>query len=65
MKNAHERFGKLAYQRRTEKTATNIRVFLDAFVGEEQGRAHWFRQLAAMWRSARWLQPSRMETHLP
>ena len=32
MKNAHERFGKLAYQRRTEKTATNIRVFLDAFV---------------------------------
>ena len=40
MKNAHERFGKLAYQRRTEKTATNIRVFLDAFVGEERGRAH-------------------------
>ena len=36
MKNAHERFGRLAYQRRTEKTATNIRVFLDAFVGEER-----------------------------
>ena len=34
MKNAHERFGKLAYVRRTEKTATNIRVLLDAFVGE-------------------------------
>jgi hypothetical protein len=40
MKNAHERFGKLLYRRRTEKTATNIRVFLDAFVGEEQGKAH-------------------------
>src|ERR1019366_7725139 len=40
MKNAHERFGKLAYRRQTEKTATNIRVFLDAFVGEERGRAH-------------------------
>ena len=40
MRNAHERFGKLAYQRRTEKTATSIRVFLDAFVGEERGRAH-------------------------
>ena len=33
MKNAHERFGKLVYVRRTEKTATNIRVHLDAFVG--------------------------------
>ena len=40
MKNAHERFGKLAYVRRTEKTATNIRVLLDAFVGEERGKAH-------------------------
>ena len=40
MKNAHERFGKLVYRRRTEKTATNIRVFLDACVGEERGRAH-------------------------
>jgi hypothetical protein len=40
MKNAHERFGKLLYRRQTEKTATNIRVFLDAFVGEERGRAH-------------------------
>ena len=40
MKNAHERFGKLVYRRRTEKTATNLRVFLDAFVGEERGRAH-------------------------
>jgi hypothetical protein len=40
MKNAHLRFGKLAYVRRTEKTATNIRVHLDAFVGEEQGKAH-------------------------
>jgi hypothetical protein len=40
MKNAHERFGRLAYQRRSEKTATNIRVFLDAFVGEERGKAH-------------------------
>ena len=40
MKNAHERFGKLLYSRQTEKTATNLRVFLDAFVGEEQGKAH-------------------------
>jgi hypothetical protein len=40
MKNAHERFGKLVYVRRTEKTATNIRLHLDAFVGEERGKAH-------------------------
>ena len=40
MKNAHERFGKLVYRRRTEKTATNVRVLLDAFVGEEHGKAH-------------------------
>ena len=39
MKNAHERFGRLLYRRQTEKTATNLRVFLDAFVGEEQGKA--------------------------
>lgn len=39
MKNAHLRFGKLAYGLRTEKTATNIRVLLDAFVGEERGKA--------------------------
>jgi hypothetical protein len=31
MKNAYERFGKLAYLRRTEKSGTNIRVLLDAF----------------------------------
>jgi hypothetical protein len=40
MKNAHERFGRLLYRRQTEKTATNLRVYLDAFVGEEQGKAH-------------------------
>ena len=40
MKNAHERFGKLLYRRQTEQTATNLRVLLDAFVGDEQGRAH-------------------------
>jgi len=40
MKNAHERFGRLVYRRSTEKTATNIRVSLDAFVGEEQAKAH-------------------------
>jgi len=40
MKNAHERFGKLVYVRRTERTATNIRLHLDAFVGEERGKAH-------------------------
>ena len=40
MKNAHERFGRLLYRRQTEKTATNLRVFLDAFVGEDRGKAH-------------------------
>ena len=40
MKNAHQRFGKLVYVRRTEKTATNIRLHLDAFVGKERGKAH-------------------------
>ena len=40
MKNAHERFGRLLYRRQTERTATNLRVFLDAFVGEAQGKAH-------------------------
>jgi hypothetical protein len=40
MKNAHERFGTLLYRRRTEETATNIRVSLDAFIGEEGGKAH-------------------------
>jgi hypothetical protein len=40
MKNAYERFGKLAYVRHTAKTATNIRVLLDAYVGEEPGKAH-------------------------
>ena len=40
MKNAHERFGRLVYRRHTEKTVTNLRVFLDAFVGEERGKAH-------------------------
>ena len=40
MKNAHERFGKLVYRRHSEKTATNLRVFLDAFVGEDRGKAH-------------------------
>jgi len=40
MKNAHLRFGKLVYVRRSEKAATNIRVHLDAFVGEERGKAH-------------------------
>ena len=40
MKNAHQRFGKLVYRRRTEKTATNLRVFLEAFVGEDRGKGH-------------------------
>ena len=39
MKNAHQRFGKLVYVRRTEKASTNIRVHLDAFIGEERGKA--------------------------
>ena len=51
MKNAHERFGKLVYRRRTEKTATNLRVLLDAFVGEERGKAHLSQWSAATWRS--------------
>jgi len=40
VKNAYLRFGKLVYIRRSEKTTTNIRVHLDAFVGEERGKAH-------------------------
>ena len=40
MKNAYERFGKVVYVRRTDKVCTNIRVHLDAFVGEERGKAH-------------------------
>lgn len=40
MKNAHQRFGKLVFVRRTEKASTNIRVHLDAFAGEERGKAH-------------------------
>jgi len=40
MKNAHERFRKGLYVRRTEKTATNIRLHLDAFIGGERGKAH-------------------------
>jgi hypothetical protein len=40
MKNAHQRFGRLVYVRRTEKTATNISLYVDAFVGEERGKAH-------------------------
>jgi hypothetical protein len=40
MKNAHLRFGTLVYVRRTEKTSTNIRVHLDAYLGEERGKAH-------------------------
>ncbi len=40
MRNAHERFGKVIYRRRSEKTNTNISVYANAFVGEERGRAH-------------------------
>lgn len=40
MKNAHLRFGRLIYVRRTEKASTNIRVHLDGFIGEERGKAH-------------------------
>lgn len=40
MKNAHQRFGKVVYLRRTEKASTNIRIHMDAFVGEERGKAH-------------------------
>ena len=40
MKDAHERFGRLVYRRHTEKTATNLRVLLDGFVGEDRGKAH-------------------------
>jgi hypothetical protein len=65
MKNAHERFGKLVYRRRTEKTATNLRVFLDAFVGEDRGKAHLVSVLAATWRSAPLRQRLPTVTHLP
>src|SRR5215469_13042760 len=40
MKNEHQRFGKLVYVRRTDKASTNIRIHLDAFIGEERGKAH-------------------------
>ena len=40
MKNAHERFGKLVYRRRTEKSAINLSVLLDGFVREDGGKAH-------------------------
>src|SRR5579884_931455 len=40
MKNAYQRFGRLVYVRRTEKASTNIRLHLDAFIGEERGKAH-------------------------
>jgi hypothetical protein len=40
MKNAHLRFGEVVYVRRGEKTATNIHVHLETFVGEERGKAH-------------------------
>ena len=40
MKNAHLRFGTLVYVRRTEKTATNIQVRVNAFVGADRGKAH-------------------------
>src|ERR1700758_5633309 len=39
MKNAHERFGALVYIRRSGKTRTNIRVHLNAWIGEES-KAH-------------------------
>lgn len=56
MKNAHERFGTLLYRRRTEKTATNIRVYLDAFVGENKAKPILCPSLAETWRSAPWRQ---------
>jgi len=40
MKNAYQRFGRLVYVRRTEKASTNIRLDVDAFIGEERGKAH-------------------------
>ena len=46
MKNAHLRFGWLAYVKVTEKTTTNIKVRLDRFIGEllpdppRQAKAH-------------------------
>jgi hypothetical protein len=40
MKNAHERFGKLVYRRRTEKTATNFAFSWMPLLGEDRGKAH-------------------------
>jgi hypothetical protein len=40
MKNEPLRLGKLVYFLRSEKTATNIRVHLNASVGEGRGKAH-------------------------
>jgi hypothetical protein len=49
MKNAHERFGRFVYRRKTEKTAANIRVHMDAFAGEERGKAHLVSVIEGMW----------------
>lgn len=46
MKDAYLRFGTLVYVRRTEKTATNIRVRVNAFVGVDLGKAH---VISAVW----------------
>jgi hypothetical protein len=46
MKNAHLRFGWLTYVKSTEKTTTNIKLYLDRFIGEmlpdppRQAKAH-------------------------
>jgi hypothetical protein len=38
MKNAHERFGVLEYTKRMKDTTTRIRLRLDRFIGEVEGR---------------------------
>ena len=65
MKNAHERFGKLVYRRRTEKTATNLRVFLDAFVGEDRGKGHLVSVVGGDVEIGPWLQRLPTAIHSP
>ena len=62
MKNAHERLGKLLYRRQTEKTATNLRVFLDALWEWEKAKPIWSQWLAVTWKSAHW--PPHLRTEI-
>ena len=46
MKNAHERFGKVVYVRRTEKASTNIRFIWTPLLARSAAKPILFRSLA-------------------